>query len=296
MGHSMKYVSIIIVLFTLVSCASTEMKDKSPDERKADLYYNHGTQALLSKDYTTALNHLQKAVALTPKDTKVQNNLGMAYYFKGEINTAIKHLLEAIDLDEKNSDARVNLAGIYYAQGRMDLALTQYEIVTKDLIYPFQFRTYYNMAIINERQGKISQARDLLAKSINENKGYCPAYFLLGKMNEKAMDLNSALASYQDATKGQCYEEPAPHFSQAKILIQLGRYSEAQEKLELVMEKFSRTSYFAMASQELAKLKKLTSLGQDDYIQKARIEMDKIRDRDNQNKINEEQTLQGTSF
>ncbi len=288
----MKYLSIFIVLLALVSCASNDLRDKSPEERKADLYYNHGTQALLAKDYTTALNHLQKAVAITPDDTKVLNNLGMAYYFKGEVSTALKFLNDAIDKDEKNSDARVNLAGIYYAQGRTQLALEQYQIVTKDLIYPYQFRTYYNMAIIKEKQGKVQEARQLLAKSIDENKGYCPAYYLTGQMNEKAQDLKSALTSYQDATKGQCYEEPAPHFSQAKVLMKLGRYAEAQEKLEMVMEKFSRTPYFPMASQELAKLKKSTNLKEENYLQKARMQMDKLRDSENA----EPQTYQGASF
>ncbi len=288
----MKYLSFFIVLLTLVSCASNELKDKTPEERTADLYYNRGTQALLAKDYTTALSHLQKAVALSPKDTKVLNNLGMAYYFKGEVSTAINFLMDAIDKDEKNSDARVNLAGIYYAQGRIQLALEQYQIVTKDLIYAYQFRTYYNMAIIKEKQGLVREARELLAKSINENKGYCPAYFLSGKMDEKVQDWKSALRSYQDASKGQCYEEPAPHFSQAIVLMKLGRYGEAQEKLEMIMEKFSRTAYFPMASQELSKLKKSSNLREEDYLQKARMEMDKLRNSEN----TKPQTFQGASF
>lgn len=288
----MKFAAAFLVISTLVSCATNDMRDKSSEEKKADLYYGHGTQALLEKDYTTALSHLQKAEAITPDDSKIQNNLGMALYFKGQTDRAIAKLQKAIDLDEKNSDARVNLAGIYYAQSRVDLAFQQYSLVLKDLIYPHQYRTYYNMAIIKEKQGRVSEARELLAKSINENKAYCPAHYFEGKMNEKVMNWKAALGSYQDATKGQCYEEPAPHFSQAQMFIKMGRFSEAREKLDLIMEKFSRSPYFAMASQELNRLRRSSADEGQDFLQKARLEMEKIRDSDTP----APQTFKGTSF
>tara|TARA_R110000868_G_scaffold183422_2_gene424706 strand:- start:2172 stop:3038 length:867 start_codon:yes stop_codon:yes gene_type:complete len=288
----MKFIAIFIIISTFVSCASNDIRDKSPEEKKADLYYGHGTQALLEKDYTTALAHLQKAAEIAPEDSKIQNNLGMALYFKGEKARAISHLQKAIDLDKKNSDARVNLAGIYYAQDRVDLAFDQYTLVAKDLIYPHQYRTYYNMAIIKEKQGRIAEARSLIAKAISENKLYCPAHYFEGKMNEKVLNWKAALASYQDATKGQCYEEPAPHYSQAQMLIKLGRYNEAKEKLEMVMEKFSRSPYFAMSSQQLNALRKTTISDKQDYIQKARLEMEKLRDQE----ADTPKTFKGTSF
>lgn len=288
----MKIAVSIMLLLTLVSCASTENQDKSPTEKKADLYYGHGTQALLEQDYTTALAHLQKAAELTPEDSKIQNNLGMAYFFKGEAERAITHLQKSIDLDKKNSDARVNLAGIYYSQGRNKLAYDQYKEVTKDLVYPHQYRTYYNMALIQEKSGQLKMAREFLSKSIAENKEYCPAHFFLGKMDEKVQQWASALEHYRNASKGQCYEEPAPHYSQALMLIKLNKKTEAREKLDMVMEKFSRTRYFAMASQELVRLGNKTNSSEEDFIQKARYEMDQLRAQEEE----KTQTFQGTSF
>ena len=288
----MKFIVHLALLFTLVSCASNEIVEKTPQEKKADLYYGHGTQALLDQDYTTALSHLQKAAELAPKDTKVLNNLGMAYYFKGEVPRAISYLEKAIDADEKNSDARVNLAGIYFAQGRLDLAYQQYSMVSKDLVYQHQYRTYYNMALILEKQGRPSEARSLIARSLKENKEYCPAFYLEGKMNEKVLNWKAALESFISASKGQCYEEPAPHFAQAQMLMKLGRVPEAREKFEMVMEKFSRTPYFSLASQEMAKLRTYRSHSEDDFLQEARMEMEKLRERESK----EPQTYQGSSF
>src|SRR5690606_11951387 len=161
-------------------------------------------------------------------------------YFKGEASRAVSYLQKAIDADEKNSDARVNLAGIYYAQGKLDLSYQQYLAVSKDLIYQHQYRTYYNMALILEKQNRPSEARAFIARSLKENKEYCPAFYLEGKMNEKVMNWGAALDSFVSASKGQCYEEPAPHFSQGQMLMKLGRVLEAREKFEMVMEKFSR--------------------------------------------------------
>lgn len=286
----MKIFIFLALSFLLASCAGNGIKDKTPEEKKSDLYYGHGTQALIDKDYTTALSHLQKALELSPKDEKIHNNLGMAYFFKGESAKAITHLQKSIDLDDSNSDARVNLAGIYYSQGKLDLALKQYEMVTKNLTYQHQFRTYYNMALILEKQNKPSLAREYIAKSVKENQEYCPAYFLEGKMNEKVRDWKGAFDSYLNATKGKCYQEPAPHFAQAQMLIKLGKYSEAREKLEMVMTEFNRTPYAPIATQELNALNRMTPNDEDDFLQKAKIEMDKIRGRES------EQTFQGTSF
>ena len=288
----MKFIIQFILISTLAACASNKLVEKTPEEKKAELYYGHGTQALVDKNYTSALKHLQQAAELDPKDSKVQNNLGMAYYFKEKPSLATTHLKKAIELDKKNSDARINLAGIYYAQGRLDLAFQEYLAVSKDLIYPNQFRTYYNMALILEKQNQTAKAREFIAMSLKENENYCPAYFLEGKMNEKVMQWKDALTSYQNATKGQCYQEPAPHFSQAQVLIKMGRIIEAREKLQMVMEQFSRTPYFSKATQELALLSNFKSKTEEDILKEARFEMQKIRDRE----AAQPKTYQGTSF
>src|SRR5690606_13234539 len=107
-------------------------------------------------------------------------------------------------------------------------------------------------------------------------------FYLEGKMNEKVMNWKAALESYISASKGQCYEEPAPHFSQAQMLMKLGRIPEAREKFNLVMEKFSRTPYFSMASKEMAKLSTYRPQTEEDYLQEARMEMEKLREREAQ--------------
>jgi len=283
---------MILTIFS--ACSTGGQKVMSPEDRKTEIYYTHGTQALIDKDYTSALLHLRQAAELDPKDSKVQNNLGMAYFFKEQTEKAIEHLKRAIELDNKNSDARVNLAGIYYSQKRYQLALQEYFEVSKDLVYQNQFRTYYNMALIFEKLNKTAEAREYLAKSIKENENYCPAYFFEGKMNEKIKQYKDALRSFEKATIGQCFEEPAPHFAQAKMLEKLNRIVEAKDKYRMIMEKFSRTPYFALAVNELKILDRTKTLNsEEEMLRQVRSEMDQLRERQNSE---QPKTYQGTSF
>ena len=54
-----------------------------------------------NKEYTKALIIFSKAYEKNPKDTRILNNLGICYYFKGKRNKAVELIRKAIDLDKK---------------------------------------------------------------------------------------------------------------------------------------------------------------------------------------------------
>ena len=59
-----KYFIIILSLSTICGCATHsngELKMKDPIQKKAELYYDYGTSALVNKDYTKALVNLKKS-------------------------------------------------------------------------------------------------------------------------------------------------------------------------------------------------------------------------------------------
>ena len=45
----------LMFIFFFVSCASKKNDENSSNIKKAEIYYNHGTQSLLTKNYTKAL-------------------------------------------------------------------------------------------------------------------------------------------------------------------------------------------------------------------------------------------------
>ena len=143
----MKGLTVLLIATFFVSCASSNKKVEQRKKR-AHIYYTHGTKYLLDKEYIESLKNLLEARNLDPENSKILNNLGMAYYFRGKPELAKKEILKSIEIDPKNSDARNNLASIYFQQGQYDMAKKQYEKVLANLIYSHQYRTHYNLGLI----------------------------------------------------------------------------------------------------------------------------------------------------
>lgn len=249
---------ILATLFITVSCASTPNKKLSLEEKKADAYYTLGTQNLVAKEYTKALANLLEARKLAPKDAKIRNNLGMAYYLKDQPELAIVELQKAIDLDKDNSDAVLNLGSVYLNLGKTDLALDHFKKVEKNLIFTSQDRNFYNMAIAYLNKGDRKSAVTYFQKSVAENPDYCSSHYKLGMLMKEEYRFDAALKSFKAATMGTCVIEPEPHLEQALVLINLNRYEEAKAKLNEVMEKFASTRYESLAKVQLNKLQELT--------------------------------------
>ena len=243
---------LLLILFLTMACSTSEQTNK-----KAEIYYSHGSSKLMTKEYTEALELLQKAEQLHPNDSKVHNNLGMAYYFKNRFDMAKIHLNKAIKLDSKNSDAKNNLASILYHENNLTEAKRLYLEIQKDLIYKNQYRVNYNLALIAIREGNIIQAINYLTQAIAERDDYCPAHFKLGELAERHQNLKKAYIHYQDASKGTCVNLPASHYKQAELLLKMNELDKAQEKLFQIRDQFSTSPYSHMASLRLKEIEQL---------------------------------------
>lgn len=252
--------ALIVQLF-LMGCSSAR-KERELNEKKALIHYSHGTDALINKDYTTALDHLIKSNQLRPGQSKTLNNLGMAYFFKKETHRALKILLLSLKEDSSNSNARSNLASVYYQLGNLNKAETQYRVVLKDLIYQHQFRVHYNIALIELKRGNYKEAVAQLKQSIEIKDDYCPSNYKLGNLAYSRYDYQSALRYYKSATKGNCYNLAEPHIKQAETLIQLKKYAKARLKLTDVKNQFKGTRFATLAR---VKLNDLDNLEKQEY-------------------------------
>lgn len=248
------YKNFHFVLFSFLclnwGCSNWSVKEKT-NNRKAELYYTHGTENLVNKNYTDALKLLLKAHNLTPKDTRINNNLGMAYYFKGKREKAIEYIKTSIKLSPTNSDARNNLGSIYLNLGRYPEARAQYEKVREDLIYKHQYRIYYNLAIISHREGNIKKSINYLQKSLDDRKDYCPAFYKLGEINLSQNNLAKAMKFFKHASKGTCYNYPAPIYQQAQVWLKMNEMAKARKKFLEVQEKYPKTVFAKMATNKL---------------------------------------------
>jgi type IV pilus assembly protein PilF len=249
---NMLFLLSLVVLST--SCSSNANRELTTEQRKAEVYYTQGTNELVNKNYQKALTNLLAAKELDPKDSKIRNNLGMAYYFREQLALAEEELKTAISLDEKNTDARLNLGSLYMSKNRFKEARTLFEKAAKDLTFTNQYRNYYNLALLSLAEGDRRQAFVYLEKSIKEREDYCTAHFKLGELYAEEFRFQQALASFREAGKGTCVSEPAPLYHQALALQNLNRPAEAKRKFTEVMEKFSSTRFSTMAGIQLKKI------------------------------------------
>ncbi len=242
------------LILTLVSCASApKVMDK-----KAALFFNAGTQSLMSKDYTEALTNLLKANEIQDNNPEILNNLGMAYYFKGDVNLALKCLNQSLKLDPRNSDARTNIASLYYEEGRIQDAERLYLEVTKDLTYDKQARTYYNLGVLElEKKKNATMAESYFLQSLKEAEDYCPSHYKLGTIRFNRREFHKAYQSFREATMGVCLNSPAAHYQQALTLIELRRFTDARMKLDDVENRFRDSSFAAQARTKMMELNEL---------------------------------------
>lgn len=279
MNFKSSSLSIILSLIFLYSCAHAP-EQNSTEAKKAEIFYTHGTEKLIAKEYTEALTHLLQAHELNPVDSKILNNLGMAYFFKKRNDLALEKLQKAIDVDPKNSDARNNLASIYMTLGQIEKAKEQYEKVLADLIYPHQFRTYYNLGLIAKRQKQIDLALERFKKASELKEDYCAANFQIGNTYREEHRYQEALEWYKKAVQGTCTSNVEPHYAMAITYRDLRQVDQSIKKLIEVKETFPKSSLAITADFELKKLKReeMFTLKQNDEIKRKYIKEEKNSD------------------
>tara|TARA_Y100000768_G_scaffold389008_1_gene390136 strand:+ start:3206 stop:4027 length:822 start_codon:yes stop_codon:yes gene_type:complete len=244
----------LIILILLAACASSEKNTLSKTEKKAEVYYNQGTRGLVEKNYSAAIRNLVEAYKLKPEDSRIRNNLGMAFFFKKKPKLALGHLKKAVELDPKNTQAILNLATVYMEVGQYDLAEKNFKVVLDDLTFEQQFRTYYNLGVLSLKKNDNRQAQNFFRQAVSENEAYCPAHFQLGQIYYRGARYEDALSSFKNASKGVCYENPEPIYYSALTHIKLDQVASAKEKLEDIIGRFQGSPIAKSAQKQLRTL------------------------------------------
>lgn len=242
-------ISILVGTLLLVSCASQNKTASA--SKKAALYYSHGTEKLIEKEYTEALKNLMTANRLDPNNSKILNNLGMAYYFKGRSDKAIELLNESLDLDSKNSDARNNLASIYVNQGKLHKAEKEYKRILENLLYKNNFRVYYNLGVIKKQQGQIKEAITYFEKASGIRIDYCASNYELAMTYRQIGNYNKSLKWFKSATRDKCGNNPVVFYEWAKTLTNLGQDKRAVSIYSQLVDKFPKSKLSFKAERKI---------------------------------------------
>ena len=247
------HATLFCIAFTvaLVACVSNS---KNRDE--AELHLRMGTGYLQEGNYPSALRELLLAEQLDPSNTMVQNNLGLAYFFRDRFELAAEHLKKAISLDSKFTEARNNYARVLIELTRYDQAISELKIVLDDLTYNEPAKAWVNMGLAYFQRGDFKTARDRFASAIQNNRNHCLAHTLYGRSLLELGELQTAATALDSAVvvcRPSKYDEP--HYFSGLTYYKLGRTSSAIARMEEVVKLYPEGRY-AKKAESMLKLMK----------------------------------------
>src|SRR5215472_16735160 len=97
------HVAVAVTAWLLSGCAS------SPEAKSAQ-HMAAGKALMQKKDAIRALLEFKSAAQVTPKNSEVQYQLGLAYLATGDLARCVASLRKAVELNPKNTEAQLRLA------------------------------------------------------------------------------------------------------------------------------------------------------------------------------------------
>ena len=189
------YVLAIVVLGVL-SCSANlavQKKQERASRNLGEVYYQRG-------NYTAALAEFRKAEALYPDDPFLQYDLGLTYKAKQRPDLAIEHFKKALKINPDYPPAINSLGAVYLDKGEWDTAIKYFKSVSKNLLYTTpQFPlanlgwAYYNKKEYQLAEKYYRESLDLKPKFIKAMRGLGLTYMAMGKFDDAAKILESAI-------------------------------------------------------------------------------------------------------
>ena len=101
-----------------------EIQKTLPPENphRAKVHYFYALVQEAYGNYDTAIEHLQRAAAQFPRDTRVRNRLGQMYFLKRNYETALTEFQKTLTVDPEDLDAHYNMMRCYRALKNPSLA------------------------------------------------------------------------------------------------------------------------------------------------------------------------------
>ncbi|RZV58066.1 MAG: glycosyltransferase [Candidatus Brocadia sp. BROELEC01] len=109
-----------------------------------------------SGQWTTAIDHLEKAIALNPRYRNAYDNLALCFENTGDINSAIHTLLRTISEDIADDTVWLHLGGLYLQQNAHEKALPYFEKYLKN--HPADKNVLLKIAWCYEQLGHLKAA------------------------------------------------------------------------------------------------------------------------------------------
>ncbi len=205
---------------------------------RAAALFGLGRVAVAERDFQTAVEYFNQALAANPEATKIHYPLAMAYRALGDIELAKQHLArrgegEPRVLDPLVDDLSKHLSGLrtlYYSameamrEGHFDVAVETFTAALQQ--EPGNSNARVTLARALYLQGDPAGAKTQLAEALERSPEHDLGLFLMGVLLEDEGDQAAALDLYRRTLKVDPQHSGAHHFL-ANALMRSGDYSQA---------------------------------------------------------------------
>ena len=176
-----------------------------------------------------AIEQLNYALKLNPKNVKAYNALGVAELKRDELYNAQKNFEKAIELNPTYSTALDNLGSVYYITNELEKAQDLFK--RAETANPTSATVYYHLAQVAMKKDDIGKAIYYANKSLLWNKQSTYAYNLLGEIYKKQGNEAAAITSFQKSIF-LMPEHTTPYLNLASVYEGRGDVEAAIEQLK----------------------------------------------------------------
>lgn len=223
------------VIDTPTHVALVEVPQENLESVKYDsnYYISKGQEFYQKKDYDTAIEYFQKALALNKKNIQAYNNLAMCYWIKGNTSCAIKYFIKANKICKYYTQPLVNLSNLYKQLGRTNEQVYYLKKAVK--LNNNDYLAYYWLGDYYHSIGKYPDAIINFKEAIKINPKCPNAYLSLAICFFETEDFNyciQAINQYREFFPNSDYS----YLLLSKAYLVLCNYEEAKVNIQKAIE------------------------------------------------------------
>lgn len=199
-----RIIGINLVILLLLSACTGATRTKEQDEKSAVAYTRLGVGYLRQGNRIAAMDNLQKAIKINPKDAAAQHAIALAYQHYGRPELADKHYLLALGLDDENGLINNNYGGFLCQEKRYSESVKYFDVAVKDIKYETPSRALENAGLcaLGIPDNKVAETYFRRAIKINQQ---LPVSLLelakLSLQNKKYMSVRAFIQRYENVAK-----------------------------------------------------------------------------------------------
>ncbi len=212
-----------VVLALSVGCARGDDRERAL--KKAELHYRLGHGSFQDNRPNDAIRELTLALEANPDHEPAHHLLGLLYMARRDYDLALEHLERAVRLDPRDLAAQNNLGTCYLSLCRWGDAERVFTALVGNPLYQTPHIAENNLGLALLDQGRIQESLPHFQRAVLLNPRFCVAFNNLGRALLELGRLEDARATLAKALDADplCRDTYAePHLHLGRLLERLG--------------------------------------------------------------------------